>query len=64
MPGSVATNMRAGMSFSGRPVDDFSWMLQPEDVAEAVAYLVYQPANAHVSRVEMRPSVPNRKRGG
>jgi 3-hydroxy acid dehydrogenase / malonic semialdehyde reductase len=56
MPGSVATE------FGWHPADrDTSWMLQSEDVAEAVAYLLAQPANAHVSRVEMRPARPAKK---
>jgi 3-oxoacyl-[acyl-carrier protein] reductase len=57
MPGSVATELRTGVAMwgsTGAP----DWMLQPEDVAAAVAYIVSQPSNAHVSRVEMRPSRP------
>ncbi|MBI4538788.1 MAG: SDR family oxidoreductase [Gemmatimonadetes bacterium] len=56
MPGSVNTEFR------GREVaPENAWMLQPEDVARAVLDLVAYPANAHVSRVEMRPSQPPRK---
>jgi NADP-dependent 3-hydroxy acid dehydrogenase YdfG len=35
-----------------------SWMLTAEDVGAAVEYLIRQPENAHVSRIEMRPSRP------
>lgn len=59
MPGSVSTTMRANMT-SFREGTDPSWMLTAEDVAAAVDYLVRQPANAHVSRIEMRPSRPGR----
>lgn len=55
MPGSVNTEFR------GRAVsDENAWMLQPEDVARAVLDLLAYPANAHVSRIEMRPSQPPR----
>lgn len=60
MPGSVSTTMRARMrTFSEG--NETSWMLTAEDVAEAVSYLVRQPANSHVSRIEMRPSRPGRE---
>jgi 3-oxoacyl-[acyl-carrier protein] reductase len=55
MPGSVATE------FSGSPTDrrgDTSWMIAPEDVAEAVAMVLRMPARTMVSRIEMRPSRP------
>lgn len=56
MPGSVNTEFR------GREVaPENAWMVQPEDVAQAVLDLVAYPANAHVSRVELRPSQPPRK---
>jgi 3-oxoacyl-[acyl-carrier protein] reductase len=57
MPGSVATE------FSGSPTDrsgDTSWMIAPEDVAEAVAMVLRMPARTMVSRVEMRPSRPKK----
>ncbi|MGI8843251.1 MAG: SDR family oxidoreductase [Gemmatimonadaceae bacterium] len=57
MPGSVSTTMRANIS-SFKEGNETSWMLTAEDVAAAVEYLVRQPANAHVSRIEMRPSRP------
>jgi 3-oxoacyl-[acyl-carrier protein] reductase len=55
MPGSVATE------FSGGPADrrgDTSWMIAPEDVAEAVALVLRMPGRTMVSRIEMRPSRP------
>jgi 3-oxoacyl-[acyl-carrier protein] reductase len=48
MPGSVATE------FSGSPTDssgDTSWMIAPEDVAEAVAMVLRMPARTMVSRI-------------
>lgn len=53
MPGSVATE------FSPKH-GDTSWMLQAEDIAEAVAYAVETPPNVNVSRIEMRPAVVKR----
>jgi 3-oxoacyl-[acyl-carrier protein] reductase len=53
MPGSVDTH------FSGREKkegEDTSWKLTPEDVAQAVRFTLSQPANALVSRVEVRPA--------
>jgi NADP-dependent 3-hydroxy acid dehydrogenase YdfG len=55
MPGSVDTQ------FSGDPAQragDTSWMIAPEDVAEAVAMVLGMPARTMISRVEMRPSQP------
>jgi len=59
MPGSVSTTMRANMT-SFKEGTDPNWMLTADDVAAAVDFLVRQPANAHVSRIEMRPSRPGR----
>src|SRR5271157_2702752 len=59
MPGSVDTG------FAGDPAKragGASWMISPEDVAEAVAMVLRMPARTMVSRVEMRPSEP-RKQG-
>ncbi len=56
MPGSVATD------FGSRPAGaKEGWALTPEDVSRAVLDLLKYPGNAHVSRVEMRPSQPPRK---
>jgi len=57
MPGSVATQ------FSGGPTDrsgDTSWMIAPEDVAEAAVLILRMPARTMISRMEMRPSRPNK----
>jgi NAD(P)-dependent dehydrogenase (short-subunit alcohol dehydrogenase family) len=57
MPGSVNTE------FSGGPADrsgDRSWMIAPEDVAEIVAVVLRMPARTMVSRIEMRPSRPQK----
>jgi NAD(P)-dependent dehydrogenase (short-subunit alcohol dehydrogenase family) len=57
MPGSVATD------FGGRPADaKEGWALTPQDVSRAVLDLLRYPGNAHVSRVEMRPSQPPQKK--
>ena len=54
MPGSVNTHFR-GEQTSGR-----SWPLEADDVALAVMQLLDYPKEAHVSRVEMRPSQPRK----
>jgi 3-oxoacyl-[acyl-carrier protein] reductase len=56
LPGSVATEF-------GHPTGnrDSAWMLQPEDVAEAVADLVRFPDRAIPSRIDLRPSKPPKK---
>jgi NAD(P)-dependent dehydrogenase (short-subunit alcohol dehydrogenase family) len=57
MPGSVATE------FSGSPTDrsgDITWMIAPEDVAEAVVLVLRMPARTMISRIEMRPSRPKK----
>jgi len=53
MPGSVDTEFsaRAGAA---------PWKIQPEDVAEVVAVLLRMPARSLVSRVEIRPSKPQK----
>jgi NAD(P)-dependent dehydrogenase (short-subunit alcohol dehydrogenase family) len=55
MPGSVNTY------FSGRdPKPERGWRLQAEDCAQAVLQLLSYPKEAHVSRIEMRPSQPKK----
>jgi 3-oxoacyl-[acyl-carrier protein] reductase len=55
MPGSVSTELfPAGTNTS--------WMLEPEDVAESVAYAVDTPPWVLVHRVEVRPLSPKRAR--
>jgi len=56
MPGSVNTRFGGDYPEEGR-----AWALGAEDVASAVLHLLSYPDNAHVSRVEMRPSRPPRK---
>jgi len=60
MPGSVDTELRAGAALLGS-TDDASWMLTPEDIAEAVAFTISRPGRASVSRVEIRPSRPPKR---
>ena len=55
MPGSVATEFSGG---SANRAGDKSWMIAPEDVAEAVAMVLSMPSRTMVSRIEMRPSRP------
>jgi 3-oxoacyl-[acyl-carrier protein] reductase len=55
-PGSVNT------SFGGMPREgEGDWMLQPDDVAGAVLDLLQTRDEAHLSRVEMRPSMPKKR---
>ena len=56
MPGSVDTEFGHPSGGAARP-----WALTARDVAQAVVGVMDFPANAHVSRVEMRPSMPPRK---
>ena len=57
MPGSVDTG------FSGGPSNrsgDTSWMIAPEDVADAVTFVLRMPSRTMVSALEMRPSRPKK----
>lgn len=58
MPGSVDTE------FSGDPgkprAGDTSWMIAPEDVAEAAALVLKMPVRTMISRLEMRPARPKK----
>ena len=58
MPGSVDTE------FSGTPgksrEGDTSWMIAPQDVAETVSMVLRMPSRTMVSRIEMRPSRPQK----
>jgi len=56
MPGSVNTHF-AGME--QRP--ERGWKLEADDVALAVMQLLQYPKEAHVSRMEMRPSQPPKR---
>ena len=55
MPGSVATGF-GGRSAQDRP----DWKIQPEDVAEVVLDLLLMPARSLPSRIELRPSKPQK----
>jgi NAD(P)-dependent dehydrogenase (short-subunit alcohol dehydrogenase family) len=54
MPGSVATEFGRGSAAKT------GWALQPEDVGEVVLDLLRSPERALYSRVEMRPSRPQK----
>jgi NAD(P)-dependent dehydrogenase (short-subunit alcohol dehydrogenase family) len=55
LPGSVATG------FSGKePSAGSEWKLQPEDVAQAIADVLNHPARSLPSRIEIRPSRPQK----
>ena len=55
LPGSVATG------FSGRePSAGSDWKLLPEDVAQAIVDLLNHPARSLPSRIEIRPSRPQK----
>jgi 3-oxoacyl-[acyl-carrier protein] reductase len=56
-PGSVATGFGRGASPSG-PAGD--WKLGPEDVAQVIVDLLAHPARSLPSRVEIRPSRPQK----
>ena len=55
MPGSVNTEFRDREQSLTR-----TWKLEPEDCASAVMQLLSYPREAHVSRIEMRPSQPEK----
>jgi NAD(P)-dependent dehydrogenase (short-subunit alcohol dehydrogenase family) len=57
MPGSVDTEF-TGHTF--RRSGDTSWMIAPEDVAEATISVLRMPARTMISRIEMRPSRPQK----
>ncbi len=63
MPGSVDTE------FSGHPggaasdrgrSGDTSWMIAPEDIAEVALVVLRMPSRTMISRIEMRPSRPQK----
>lgn len=54
-PGSVDTGFGAA---AGLPREDASWMLKPQDVADTILHLLGTRDEAHLSRVELRPSRP------
>ncbi|HYW33021.1 MAG TPA: SDR family NAD(P)-dependent oxidoreductase [Gemmatimonas sp.] len=55
MPGSVDTDLFP-------PGTNRSWMLEPTNVADAVAFVLEAPPHMLVHRIEVRPLSPKRKR--
>jgi NAD(P)-dependent dehydrogenase (short-subunit alcohol dehydrogenase family) len=55
MPGSVATD------FDGSGSPNGAWMIQPEDIAQIVIDLLEMPDRTLPSRVEVRPSRPQKR---
>jgi 3-oxoacyl-[acyl-carrier protein] reductase len=55
MPGSVATD------FDGSGSPNGAWMIQPEDIAQIVVDLLEMPDRTLPSRVEVRPSRPQKR---
>jgi 3-oxoacyl-[acyl-carrier protein] reductase len=58
-PGSVDTGFGSRAGVSGGEAT--AWMLQPSDIAATVCDLLRSRAEAHSSRVEMRPSRPPKR---
>jgi NADP-dependent 3-hydroxy acid dehydrogenase YdfG len=56
MPGSVDTQFSGGDS-GGKS----EWKIAPEDIAEIVLGILLMPARTLISRVEVRPSRPDKK---
>ena len=54
MPGSVATH------FGGMEAVDQAWKIAPEDVAAVVLDILKMPHRTLISRIEMRPSRPQK----
>ena len=55
MPGSVATGF-GGRGTADRP----DWKIQPEDVGQVVVDLLLMPPRSLPSRIELRPSKPQK----
>ena len=56
MPGSVATHFN-----HNEPGDKDAWKIQPEDLGELVVDLLKMPARTLPSKVEVRPTRPDKK---
>jgi NAD(P)-dependent dehydrogenase (short-subunit alcohol dehydrogenase family) len=56
MPGSVDTDF----GHPNRRDSDNSWMIAPEDIAEAVVLVLRIPERTTISRIEVRPSRPKK----
>jgi len=54
MPGSVDTH------FSGRGPEHAAWKIAPEDIAQIVLNVLQMPARTLISRIEVRPSRPQK----
>jgi 3-oxoacyl-[acyl-carrier protein] reductase len=54
-PGSVATDLFPDGT-------NLTWMLEPQNVADAVAFAVNAPPHMLVHRLEVRPLSPKRRR--
>lgn len=57
MPGSVDTEFGGD---AAKRSGDTGWMIAPEDVAEAVSLVLRMPERTMISRVEIRPSKPQK----
>lgn len=57
LPGSVDTGFGGD---SPKRRGDTSWMIAPEDVAEAAALVLRMPARTMISSIEMRPAKPQK----
>jgi 3-oxoacyl-[acyl-carrier protein] reductase len=57
MPGSVDTEFSGG---TARRSGDTSWMIAASDVADAVLLVLRIPGRTMISRIEMRPSRPQK----
>lgn len=55
-PGSVNTEFG-----DGKVSEENSWQIQPEDIADVVVELLNQKSNALSSKIEIRPSKPQKK---
>ena len=56
MPGSVATHFNRN-----RPSEKDAWKIQPEDIGELVLDLLKMNPRTLPSKIEVRPSRPDRK---
>ena len=51
LPGPTDTELRR----TGRPDEDKSLILRPEDVAEVIVFLATRPANVYITEIPVRP---------
>lgn len=56
MPGSVSTHF-----YGNNPDENDAWKIQPEDIAQLIGDLLDVPRRTLPSRVEVRPSRPDKK---